>query len=99
MGEQRMKDFKADERSNFVCHVASDDRQSAMQKHRGPAREPGVETLPLWRKVANAEAGGAKYQTAEESVRVVKAAFATTQIVGPHGESLPVVTAICAHAF
>jgi len=75
-----MKDFKADERSNFVCHVASDDRQSAMQKHRGPARERGVETLPLWQKVANAAAVGASYQPAEESVRLVKAAFATARL-------------------
>ncbi len=80
MGEQRMKDFKADERSNFVCHVASDDRQSAMQKHRGPARERGMETLPLWQKVANAAAVGASYQPAEESVRLVKAAFATARL-------------------
>ncbi len=87
MGEQRMKDFKADERSNFVCHVASDDRQSAMQKHRGPARERGVETLPLWQKVANAAAVGASYQPAEESVRLVKAAFATARLAAKPREA------------
>ena len=51
-----------------------------MQKRRGPARERGMDTLTLGQKVANAAAVAVSYQPAEETVRVVKAAFATARM-------------------
>ena len=75
-----MKDFKTEERCELVCHVASNHRQKSMQKRRGPARERGMDTLTLGQKVANAAAVAVSYQPAEETVRVVKAAFATARL-------------------
>ena len=72
-----MKHFAAVEWSDFVNHMASGDRLKAMQKRRGTGRKRYVETVALWQKVANAAAVEASYQPAAESVRVVKAAFAT----------------------
>jgi len=86
MGEPRMKDFEAEERCNFVCQVASDDRQRAMQKRWGP-RERRMEVLALWQKVATAAAVGASYQPAEERVRVVKAAFAMARLAAKPQEA------------
>ncbi len=76
-GGTEMKHFKAEEWIDFVNHVGSDDRQEAMQKHLGTGCKRCVETVALWQKVANAAAVEASYQPAAESVRVVKAAFAT----------------------
>jgi hypothetical protein len=86
-----MKDFRAVEWSDFVNHVSSDDRRMAMQKHRGTRRKRYVETVALWQKVANAAAVEANYQPAEESVCVVKAAFAMTGLAAKRQEtcSLP----------
>jgi len=72
-----MKHFAAVEWSDFVNHVDCGDRVKAMQEHRGTGRKRYVETVALWQKVANAAAVEASYQPAAESVRVVKAAFAT----------------------
>ncbi len=72
-----MRHFAAVEWSDFVNHVGSDDRQEAMQKHLGTGCNRCVETVALWQRVANAAAVEASYQPAAESVRVVKAAFAT----------------------
>ena len=80
MGERRLKHFKTEERNNFVYHMASEHRQKAMQERRGPACERGIQTLALWQKVANAAAVGVSYQPAEETVRVVKAAFVTARL-------------------
>src|SRR6266496_1608371 len=72
-----MKHFKAEEWIDFVNHVGSDDRQEAMQKHLRTDCKRCMETVALWQRVANAAAVEASYQPAAESVRVVKAAFAT----------------------
>ncbi len=72
-----MKHFKAEEWIDFVNHMASGDRQEAMQKHLGAGCKRCMETVALWQRVANAAAVEASYQPAAESVRVVKAAFAT----------------------
>src|SRR5690348_16695686 len=60
---------------------ASDDWQKAMQKHWGIGSKRCLETLALWQKVANARAVEASYQPPAETVRVVKAAFATIALV------------------
>jgi len=72
-----MKHFQVVEWSDCVNHVAAGDRQKAIQKHRGTRRKRCMETAALWQKVANAAAVEANYQPPAESVRVVKAAFAT----------------------
>src|SRR5260370_17525572 len=72
-----MKHFKAEEWIDFVNQMASGDRQEAMQKHLGAGCKRCMETVALWQRVANAAAVEASYQPAAESVRVVKAAFAT----------------------
>src|SRR6266568_4116111 len=72
-----MKHFAAEEWSDFVNHVDCGDRVKAMQEHRGTGRKRYVGTVALWQRVANAAAVEASYQPAAESVRVVKAAFAT----------------------
>ena len=76
-GGTEMKHFAAVEWSDFVNRVVSGDRRKAMQKHRGTRRKCYAGTAELWQKVANAAAVEASYQPAAESVRVVKAAFAT----------------------
>ena len=76
-GETEMKHFAAVEWSDFVNRLVSGDRRKAMQKHRGTRRKCYAGTAELWQKVAKAAAVEASYQPAAESVRVVKAAFAT----------------------
>src|SRR5260370_23448544 len=76
-GETEMKHFAAVEWSDFVNRLVSGDRRKAMQKHRGTRRKCYAGTAELWQKVAKAAAVESSYQPAAESVRVVKAAFAT----------------------
>src|SRR6266446_8350659 len=52
-------------------------REEAKQKELGAGCKRCMETVALWQRVANAAAVEASYQPAAESVRVVKAAFAT----------------------
>jgi hypothetical protein len=72
-----MMHFDAVESTDF----ASDDWQKAMQKHWGTGSKRCLETLAPWQKVANAVAMEASYQPPAQTVRVVKAAFATTALV------------------
>jgi len=59
----------------------------ATQKHRGPARERGMETPASLQKVAHAAAVGVIYQPAEERVRLAKAAFAAVRFAAKPRET------------
>jgi hypothetical protein len=82
-----MMNFAAVEWSDFVNHLASDDRRKAMQKHRGTRRKRCVETIAPWKKVADAAALEASYQPAAEIVQVVKAAFAMAGLAAKRQET------------
>lgn len=58
-----------------------------MQKHRGLAREGGLETSALWRRLANAAVIEVRYQPPEAKVRTVKAAFATARLASKPQET------------
>jgi hypothetical protein len=60
-----MKHFQTAEWSDFVNHLASDNRRKAPQSHRGTRRNRYIET-----------GVEASYQPPAEGVRIVKAAFA-----------------------
>jgi len=86
-GGTKMKHFQVVEWSDCVNHVAAADRQKAIHKHRGTRRKRYMETAALWQKVANAAAVEANYQPPAESVRVVKAAFATAGLAAKPQET------------
>src|SRR5713101_3218481 len=86
-GGTQMKHFQVVEWSDCVNHVAAGDRQKAIKKHRGTRRKRCMETAALWQKVANAAAVEANYQPPAESVRVVKAAFATAGLAAKRQET------------
>src|SRR6266849_2306578 len=86
-GGTEMKHFKAVEWSDFVKRVGSDDRRKAMHERRGSRRKRYVETIALLQKGANGAAVEACYQPAAESVRVVKAAFATASLAAKPQET------------
>jgi len=77
MGGTKMKHFKAVECSDLVNHAASDIRRRALGEDRGTRPKRYVETVAPWQKLARAAAFEANYQPSAETVRVVKAAFAT----------------------
>ena len=85
-GGTEMEYFQAVEWSDFVNHAASEDPRMAMQKYKGTRRKCYLETGALRQKLANAAAGEASYQPAAESVRMVKAAFATAGVAARRQE-------------
>src|SRR5690348_263722 len=64
-GGRKMKHFQTAEWSDFVNHLASDNRRKALQGHRGTRRNRHIET-----------GVEASYQRPAQGVRIVKAAFA-----------------------
>src|SRR2546427_10639198 len=77
MGETMMKHSKVLECSDLVNHAASDIRRRVLGEHRGTLRKRYAEAVAPWQKLARAAAFEANYQPSAETVRVVKAAFAT----------------------
>jgi hypothetical protein len=59
-----------------------------MLKQRGMRRKRSVETVTLWKKVADAAALEARYQPAAERVQVVKAAFAMAGLAAKRQETI-----------
>ncbi|HEY2548253.1 MAG TPA: hypothetical protein VGI46_19430, partial [Candidatus Acidoferrum sp.] len=73
-----MKHFSAEEWVNFVSQVLAADQRAAMQKHLATGCKQCKETVSLWQKVSKAAAAEADYQPSPETVRLAKAAFATS---------------------
>jgi hypothetical protein len=63
------------------------DRHGAIQKHARAVREPRMETLTRWQKLANAATVEPRYQPPEAKVRAVKATFATARLASKAQET------------
>jgi hypothetical protein len=72
-----MKHFTTGEWIDFANQVTSGDKDKAMQKHLGSGCKRCAESVALWQKARNTAATEAGYQPPAETVRVVKAAFAS----------------------
>jgi len=73
-----MKHFTTEEWIDFVNQVASSTQQSAMQKHLETGCKRCKETVAVWQRVRKTAAAENRYQPPLESVRLAKAAFATS---------------------
>jgi len=82
-----MKHFTTEEWIDFVNQVASTNQQAAMQKHLVSGCKKCQETVSLWQKVRETAAVEATYQPPLESVRIAKAAFATSGLAGKQSKS------------
>jgi hypothetical protein len=87
MGGTMMTQSRAEEWSDLAKNAASDDWQVAMQGHLKSTCKSFRKTAVSSRKVARASAVEAGYQPAAESVRTVKAAFATADPPGERHET------------
>jgi hypothetical protein len=82
-----MKHFATQEWIDFVNHVATSNQQEAMQKHLATGCKRCTETVSLWQKVSKTAAVEASYQPPASTVRLAKAAFATTGAAQTRKES------------
>jgi len=72
-----MKHFTTEEWIDFVNQMTPHKKQEAMREHLESGCKGCVEKLELWQKVRSTAATEANYQPPANSVRVVKAAFAS----------------------
>ncbi|HEY6388596.1 MAG TPA: hypothetical protein VIX91_23195 [Candidatus Acidoferrum sp.] len=82
-----MKHFTTEEWVDFVNHVITSSQREAMQKHLATGCKGCKETVSLWQRVSKTAAAEASYQPSAETVRLAKAAFATTGAALPQKES------------
>lgn len=81
-----MKHFTTEEWIDFVNRVAARDKQDAMQRHLTGGCKRCGETVALWQKVNQAAATEASYHPPADTVRIAKAAFATTGLANKRKE-------------
>jgi hypothetical protein len=73
-----MEHFSTKEWIDFVNQVTSAEQLKEMQKHLASGCKRCKQTVALWQKVRNTAAPEANYQPSAASVRLAKAAFATS---------------------
>jgi hypothetical protein len=82
-----MKHFTTEEWVDFVNHVITSNQREAMHKHLATGCKSCKETVSLWQRVSKTAAADASYQPSAETVRLAKAAFATTGVARPQKKS------------
>jgi hypothetical protein len=82
-----MKHFTTEEWVDFVNHVITSNQREAMHKHLATGCKSCKETVSLWQRVSKTAAADASYQPSAETVRLAKAAFATTGVARRQKES------------
>jgi hypothetical protein len=82
-----MKHFTTEEWLDFVNHVITSNQRETMQKHLATGCKSCKETVSLWQRVSKTAAAEASYQPSAETVRLAKAAFATTGVARPQKKS------------
>jgi hypothetical protein len=90
-GRKEMKHFSTTEWIDFVSHVVTGNQQEAMQKHLATGCKRCTETVSLWQKVSKTATAEASYQPPPHTVRLAKAAFATSGRALPQKESRGVI--------
>jgi hypothetical protein len=82
-----MKHFTTEEWVDFVNDVITSNQRDAMQNHLAAGCKRCKETVSLWQRVSKTAAAEASYQPSVQTVRLAKAAFATTGLPQPQRES------------
>jgi hypothetical protein len=82
-----MKHFTTEEWVDFVNDVITSNQRDAMQNHLATGCKRCKETVSLWQRVSKTAAAEASYQPSAQTVRLAKAAFATTGVAQPQRES------------
>lgn len=89
-----MKHFTTEEWIDFVNQVTPQKKQDLMRRHLGSGCKGCAEKLALWQKVRGAAALEASYQPPADSVRIVKAAYASAGMRGEEKERKSLVEVI-----
>lgn len=82
IGGVTMKHFKTEEWIDFVNQVASPRKQGEMRKHLESGCKRCAGALALWQRVKRSSSAEVNYQPPAKTVRVVKATYAATNLVG-----------------
>jgi hypothetical protein len=90
-GAREMTHFRTEEWIDFVNHVVTGNQQEAMQKHLATGCKRCRETVSLWQKVRKTATAEASYQPPADTVRLTKAAFATSGMARPQKKSRGVI--------
>ena len=77
-----MEHFTKEKWIDFVNQVAAANEKALMEKHLEQGCKRCMETVSLWQKVRQSAGAERNYQPPEDSVRVVKAAFAGAGLKG-----------------
>ncbi len=86
-----MKHFKTEEWIDFVNRAASSRKQGEMRKHLESGCKRCAKTVALWQRVKESSSAEMHYQPPAETVRVVKAAYAASDLAGGRRKGLGVV--------
>lgn len=78
-----MKHFSTEEWIDFVNQLTTSERREDMQQHLAAGCTLCQKTVSLWQKVSVTAATEASYQPSGGSVRLAKAAFATSGLAHP----------------
>ena len=82
-----MEHFSTKDWIDFVNQVTSANQSQAMKKHLGTGCKRCKETVALWQKVRTTAETEASYQPSADTVRLAKAAFATSALAGSPARS------------
>jgi hypothetical protein len=91
IGGEAMKHFTAMEWIDFVNHMTPQKKQETMRKHLGSGCRECAEKFELWKKVRSTAASESSYQPPADTVRVVKAAYASARMASQEKEAKSLV--------
>ena len=91
MGDTAMRHFSTEQWIDFVNQLVSSEQHKAMQEHLATGCERCTKAVSLWQKVRQTARAEAAYKPSPDSVRLAKAAYATSGLAKKQKEASSVV--------